>query len=126
MGEKKILLDQSVLENELKSLLKTKELEREFYEGYYESRDKLYLSILKFREDQIEKDNMDEFQFIAMYTVNKQEALERLFVYPISKNEIKLLDIELESDRMSLSQLFKLKQLHKKRRLLRLLFSTTQ
>ncbi len=113
------------LDQELQLLTLTEHEKRYFQSRYNTDRDKLYFSILRYREEKIELQSITIDDFICRYKEDKLRALEELFMHPVIERDVRMLEQQIKKGQMTLERLYELKQKYKKRRLLRLLFSTT-
>ncbi len=113
------------LDEEMCFLIRSDADEEYFAEHYNVTKDRVYFSMLQFREYKRSTRHMSLEEFLRMYEINRIEALEGLFQHPIIEYDVRQLEREIANNRITLRQLYELKQRHKKRRLLRLLFSTT-
>lgn len=113
------------LDEEMRFLIRSDADEEYFAEHYNVTKDRVYFSMLQFREYKRSTRHMSLEEFLRMYKINRIEALEGLFQHPIIEYDVRQLEREIANNRITLRQLYELKQRHKKRRLLRLLFSTT-
>jgi hypothetical protein len=97
----------------------------DFMTNYWIEQDKQFDSINSYRDDKINRNQMDFETFKDVYDKNKVAALEGLFWHNVHKSHVRMLEKRFKSGTLDLRQLYDWQQENKKYRLLRLVLSTT-
>jgi hypothetical protein len=106
-------------------LVRSDEEMSDFMTNYWIEQDKQFESINSYRDDKINRNQMDFETFKDIYGENKVAALQGLFWHKVHKGHVKMLEKRFKSGTLDLRQLYDWQQENKKYRMLRLVLSTT-
>lgn len=79
----------------------------DFMENFWEGKNNQFFSVMKYRRYKMEQNGFGSCEeFIQSYEQNPFEALERLFMHPISETDLILLNEMQKKKSITLSELF--------------------
>lgn len=101
-------------------LLKTDDEHQDCIDNYF-SDSKRLSPILDYRETRLASQRVSFEDFERSYLINKQHALEKLFLHPVRQHEISFLENEMKEQNTTLHTLYDMHIANPSHRLMRLL-----